>query len=110
MGFSIFDISRCILLILNAMAILNERRFLNKYGIVPPNGSGGSAGSPLGDTTGTFSNDFGSPTTSPSGGDGGSSLSVKHQVGQLLFSVRLLLRWPIVIANVIMVVLTIVFG
>ena len=113
MGFSIFDICRFALLLLNAMAILNERRFLNRYGIVPPNGSASSSSSPT-NSNNNNNNDWGDfgggSNDSPTSPNDGSAVSVKQQVGQLLFSVRLLLRWPIVIANVIMIVLTILFG
>ena len=111
MGFSLFDICRSVLLVLNAMAILSERRFLRKHGIAPPGASGSAGGgvdSPAAPAFGDFGAVFGGPgALKPAGDD---SASVKGQIGQLLFSVRLLLSWPIVIAIVVMVVLTIIFG
>jgi hypothetical protein len=121
MGFSIFDLCRALVLILNGMAILNERRFLTKFGIVPPGGvtSSPSVAPVNGNAMGGFGElDFGASlngggVASSSGSSGATAdgqISVKQQIGQLLFSVRLLLRWPLVIANAVMIVLTIVFG
>jgi hypothetical protein len=114
MGFIKFDIARYVHLLINAMAILNEKRFLNKFGIVPPNGSGG-ASSPT--STNNINNgqqqwgDFGLGNDAINNNNQvGESNGFKAQLAQLLFSVRLLLRWPIVIGNLVMIVLTILFG
>jgi hypothetical protein len=104
MGFSVFDVCRFALLLLNAMAILSERRFLARYGIVPPGAAQLSGAAAGGDAL------FGGASIGGGFDAGDGSVSMKHQIGQLLFSVRLLLRWPLMIANVVMVVLTVVFA
>lgn len=117
MGFSIFDLCRVLLLVLNAMAILNERRFLIKHNIVPPGGaiasptvSASSSSSASGGGFGDLDFGQGAAASSGNSNSGVEPVAVKQQIGQLLFSVRLLLRWPLVIANAVMIVLTVVFG
>ena len=80
MGFNIADLFRVTLLLLNAMAILSERRLLEPMGLA---GTGGG------------------------GGDGGGG---KEGLGQVLKSVRTLLRGPLVILNAITILFSLVFG
>jgi hypothetical protein len=105
MGFSVADLFRAILLVLNALAILSERRFLAPRGLaVASHSEGGGNGSTSAHSFGGFG-DFGSPT-SPSGPQSG----MKAQAAQLLSSVRMLLRWPLIIANGITILFALVFG
>lgn len=82
MGFSIADLFRVALLILNAMAIVSEKRVLEPHGLA---GNAVAAGD--------------APV---SGG--------KEGLGQVLKSVRMLFRGPLVILNAVTIVFTIIFG
>ena len=86
MSFSIADLFRVALLLLNAMAILSERRLLEPMGL-----SGNSFG----------------PTLDL---DGRPVPNAKDQLGQVLKSVRMLLRWPLIILNIATVVFSLIFG
>ena len=79
MSFSVADLFRAVLLLLNAMAILSERRVLEPMGL-----SGTGA------------------ITENAGG--------KESVGQVLRSVRTLLRGPLVVLNAVTIVFTVIFG
>lgn len=98
MGFSVADLFRAVLLVLNALAILSEKRFLAPRGLASVTSTDGGAGSPFGGGFG----DFGSAV--PHQG------SVKAQAAQLLSSIRMLLRWPLIIANTVAILFALVFG
>lgn len=110
MGISIYSLINAIVLCLNALAILSESRFLSKFGLATPSALQGSV--PRQDSV--FSDyapsGFDSDTGGGAGGSGGHKSSAKLQVASLLHSVRLLLRWPLIFANLIFVVLALVFG
>ena len=89
MSFSIADLFRVCLLLLNAMAILSERRLLEPYGL----GGGGASSQ--------SANGLDGPVASSGGKEG---------LGQILKSVRTLLRGPLVILNVITIAFSLVFG
>ncbi len=76
MGLSVAELFKIALLLLNAMAILSERRLLEPMGL---SGTGVADGA-------------------------------KEQVGQVLRSVRMLLRWPLIILNAVTIAFTLVFG
>jgi hypothetical protein len=84
MAFSIADLFKASLLVLNALAILSERRLLQ----------------PLGLSGEAQANAFDSQQQSPA----------KAQVSQVLASVRTLLRWPLIILNAITIAFALVFG
>lgn len=108
MGFSVADLFRATLLILNALAILSERRFLAPRGLAmvsPSEGGGGAAGASASSFGGGGFGDFGSPTSSS-----GPPTGMKAQAAQLLSSVRMLLRWPLIIANGVTILFALVFG
>ena len=79
MGFSIGEIFKAALLLLNALAILSERRLLEPWGLT---------------------------VTAASIGDGGA----KAQLASVLSSIRTLLRWPLIILNVVTTAFALVFG
>ncbi len=165
MPFSVGNIVQAALLVANALAILNERRFLRRWGLGDPSAiesdkkraaaasgaAGGSNGqaetggvAPSSDgpdragaaasTSTSSSNPFyamdmaerrdsqffvGTPqspaSTSASGGtltaEGGfDSAESRAQLGRLLASVRMLLRWPLIVANAICIAFAIIFG
>ncbi|KEG10917.1 hypothetical protein DQ04_03151020 [Trypanosoma grayi] len=102
MGFSIGSMAQALLLCLNAMAILSERRFLSRYGLATP------------------------MVMTDSGGDGGFTPSafgagddvvraqrfspLKAKLASVLSSVRTLLRWPLIFVNTAVILFTLVFG
>ncbi|RNF11790.1 uncharacterized protein Tco025E_06603 [Trypanosoma conorhini] len=101
MGFSLASIAQALLLCLNAMAILSERRFLSKYGLAttPMSEQGGDAG--------YVPQSFGAgdafarvPPTSP----------LKMQLAFLLSSVRTLLRLPLILVNTAVIIFALLFG
>jgi hypothetical protein len=81
MSFSIADLFKVVLLLLNAMAILSERRLLDRVGL---------ASSP------TDLNQVQTPA--------------KEGVAQVLRSVRTLLRGPLIILNAVTIIFTMIFG
>lgn len=81
MGLSIAEFFKAALLVLNAMAILSERRVLQPMGLA------GTPGAVAGDGT-----------------------EAKTQIAQVLASVRMLLRWPLIILNGLTVVFILIFG
>ncbi|CCW61800.1 unnamed protein product [Phytomonas sp. EM1] len=123
MRFSIYSIFSAVVLILNALAILSEKRFLVKFGLCahqalyqqsqPPRSVFGSdTASQV--TTGvsfdlkertenrnSYTND--SNPIKPPGG-------TKLQIAALLSSVRTLLRWPLIFANTLLIVFAIIMG
>lgn len=110
MGVSIYSLINAIVLCLNALAILSESRFLSKFGLATPSAMQG--GVPRQDSV--FSDysptGFDSDTGMNPGSGGARGSSIKLQVASLLHSVRLLLRWPLIFANIVFVVLALVFG
>lgn len=116
---SIANLFKAILLCLNAMAILSERRFLAPLGLATPNVTAEqqSAHNP----NRTSSNFYNEDPFGNGGGNGnansGNSVGrfshqspVKAQVAQLLGSVRMLLRWPLIICNIVMIFFALIFG
>eukprot|EP00760_Papus_ankaliazontas_P013656 PhM_4_TR15879/c0_g1_i1/m.84857 len=100
MGLNLADMFKCALLLLNAMAVLSERRFLAKWGLAVNSSSGNN-------------------NISSQGGDGGDygtslqlndSNSLKGALRNVLGSVRLLLRMPLIITNGVMIMFALVFG
>lgn len=101
MGFSLVSMFEAVLLILNGLAILSEKRLLSKYGLA------GSTADPTA-TPMMFDQTFsGFSSTS---GNGGSSSVLKQQVAQLLSSVRMLLRWPLIFMNAATIVFALILG
>ncbi|ORC92225.1 uncharacterized protein TM35_000044390 [Trypanosoma theileri] len=102
MGFSVGSIAQALLLCLNAMAILSERRFLSKYGLATDmidQGNGGDGGF--------------TPTAFGTGDEFGrvrQSSGFKAQLAKVLSSVRTLLRWPLILINITVIIFTLVFG
>lgn len=109
MGLSIYSLASAIALCLNALAILSESRFLSKFGLATPQALQGGV-SPQQESAfndmvpSAFDTDFGGS------GSGGSVSSVKLQVASLLHSVRLLMRWPLIFVNLVLIALALIFG
>nr|CCC50838.1 conserved hypothetical protein [Trypanosoma vivax Y486] len=106
MGFTIGAVVQASLLFLNAMAILSERRLLAKWGLASP-----AVMEQM--FMGTEIDTAFSPTTFSPGDNRvrqqwGSSL--KMHIASLLSSVRLLLRWPLIIMNIGVILFTLIFG
>ena len=138
MGFSLGSLLQAALLVLNALAILNERRFLRPLGLGDPNAvathaaaspATAAAGSTNGAPATSSSNPFSAmdaaegggfaflPPSSPNSGGhpltSSSSASSSPAIAQfalLLTSVRMLLRWPLIVANLVCIAFTVVFG
>ena len=115
MGFSVADIFTATLLIVNALAILSERRFLAPMGLANADGAGASPGFNNNGGTGAsgspafFPDDgFGSPGSGGGKAIGGGEL--KSQINQLLSSVRMLLRWPLIVLNAVAILFALIFG
>ena len=120
MGFSIAHLFQVSLLLLNALAILSERRFLSKFGLATasfPNdaqaaNNGGDANSfaPFGG--GENFGGFGAPSSPVGGAAGvfGRNSQMKSQIATLLSSVRMLMRWPLIFLNTVTVVFALIFG
>lgn len=106
MGFSLVSMFEAVLLTLNALAILSEKRFLARYGLASP-----SAGSGDGVTTTPmmFDQTFSGFSPVTPGSSGGSSV-LKQQIAQLLSSVRMLLRWPLIFMNAATIVFALILG
>lgn len=106
--FSLASIFQGVLLLLNALAILSEKRFLIRYGLASATVEVQSTSTPLvfDQTFGGGMNGFGSAQSSAN-----QPLSpVKQQVSQLLASVRMLLRWPLIFLNCATIVFALIFG
>ncbi|EAN95330.1 hypothetical protein TcCL_NonESM00293 [Trypanosoma cruzi] len=101
MGFSVASILQALLLCLNAMAILSERRFLSKYGLAttPLTEHGGDAGY-VPQSFGTGDEFVRARQPSP----------WKAQLASVLSGVRTLLRLPLIIVNTAVIIFTLVFG
>lgn len=110
MSISIYSLLSAVVLCLNALAILSESRFLCKFGLASQsvmhsiqqgdeNGFGTLS-------TPAFDPEFGLG----SGNGGGSSSPLKLQIAGLLHSIRMLLRWPLIFVNVLLIGLTLIFG
>ncbi|KAG5492668.1 hypothetical protein JKF63_01247 [Porcisia hertigi] len=112
MGMSIYSLASAVILCLNALAILSESRFLSKFGLATPQGLQGGSIAPqqesvLNDAVPlSFDGDFGSHPNS--GGRSGASMKV--QVASFLHSVRLLMRWPLIFLNIMLIFLLVIFG
>lgn len=107
--FSFANLFQAALLILNAMAILSERRFLAKYGLASASLNEAPVATPLFDQTFGAGSAFGAHSNGGQGNSGSNSL-LKQQVAQLLSSVRMLLRWPLVFLNAATIVFALIFG
>nr|AAX30523.1 SJCHGC04432 protein [Schistosoma japonicum]CAX72933.1 Immediate early response 3-interacting protein 1 [Schistosoma japonicum] len=80
MALGLFSLIESIVLILNAICILHEKRFLSKIGYARTD------------------NEYGSPTT------------VKYQFLTFIHSVRTVMRIPLIGVNIAMIVFKLVFG
>ena len=92
MGFNLTDILRASLLIVNSMAILSERRFLAKWGM--------ASHDVMRSLQTINTNDI----------DGQFEPGLRTQVANILSSVRLILRIPLIIINVLAIILGIILG
>ncbi|KAL7702248.1 hypothetical protein N2W54_005939 [Lotmaria passim] len=110
MGVSIYSLVDAIVLCLNALAILSESRFLSKFGLATPNAQQGFM--PRQDSVFSDCSPAGFDPDTGAGSNNGvvRHSSIKFQIASLLHSVRLLLRWPLIFANIILVVLALIFG
>ncbi|KAJ9463905.1 Protein transport protein yos1 [Diplonema papillatum] len=80
MGSSLFDLFKFCVLLLNAAAILSEKRFLRKFGFdSTPEAMGGEA-------------------------------TIKAQIVRTLASIRLLATFPLIIVNTVIIVGAVLFG
>lgn len=110
MGISIYSLINAIVLCLNALAILSESRFLSKFGLATPSALQGSVSRQESVFSDYVPSAFDADTGNGASSGGGRGSSVKLQIASLLHSVRLLLRWPLIFANIIFVILALVFG
>ncbi|EPY34127.1 hypothetical protein STCU_01844 [Strigomonas culicis] len=113
MGFSIYSIFKSIVLMMNALAILSETRLLQKIGLASTatqqRYEGGNQGG-LGDNGGGDGG-FAAFETYENAAQKSVSISpLKTQIAALLSSVRMLLRWPLVFVNVVLIVLAFILG
>jgi immediate early response 3-interacting protein 1 len=105
MGFSLVSMFEAVLLTLNALAILSEKRFLVRYGLASPSVAGeGVTSTPM-----MFDQTFSGFSPVTPGSAGGSSV-LKQQIAQLLSSVRMLLRWPLIFLNAATIVFALILG
>lgn len=104
MGFSLVSIFEAVLLTLNALAILSEKRFLGRYGLAGSAPSDGVTTTPM-----MFDQTFGGFSPAGSSSSGGSTV-FKQQVAQLLSSVRMLLRWPLIFMNAATIIFALILG
>lgn len=81
---SLYGFIEAAILFVNALAILNEKKFLSKYGL-----------------------DGGQPDVDQFGQSSG---GIRQQIGRLLTAVRLLLRIPLIPINIIVIILELLFG
>lgn len=96
MGFSVFSLILATIMCANGLAILSETRFLPKIGLAPPPNF--APGGPSG------SNAFSAmPSSSQS-----RSAPPYLRISIFLQSVRMLLRWPLMIINWIFIVIIII--
>jgi len=86
------------LLIVNAIAILNEERFLAKIGWL-------SASRPVRDVNAAFQQSY-DQYGAVSGGD----IGVKARLVDLISAVRTLMRIPLIIANTLVILYELVWG
>ncbi|KZT60726.1 Yos1-like protein [Calocera cornea HHB12733] len=98
MAFSLGTLIYVSLLLVNAIAILNEERFLARIGL--------STQSPAAYPTG-FDQAYNDPS---SGGGSGSGPSVRTQLVNLIGAVRTLLRLPLIAVNVVVIAYELVLG
>jgi hypothetical protein len=85
MGFSMASMFKAILLIVNAFTVLSEKRFLSKFGLDYK---------PAGSVPGVV-DDTG---------------SAKQQIRHLLYSMRLLLKVPLIVTNSLTIAFALIFG
>ncbi|ERS99828.1 protein transport protein YOS1 [Sporothrix schenckii 1099-18] len=78
-------------LLINAIAILSEDRFLARIGLSPA----------------TYDPAFGQPG---GGGVGGGDASIKAKIINLIASVRTLMRIPLIVINTLLIVYELVLG
>jgi len=88
MGFGIYSLIEAGILMVNAVAILNEERFLSKIGW--------SANTPVAQDQFTY--------------NAPEAPGVKSKMVELIHSVRTLLRIPLIFVNTLVVVLELLFG
>lgn len=89
MGLSIYNLFKAALLVMNALAVLHERRFLKPYRL-------------HGDGANVAVGALGEPSGEPSS-------AARRQVASLLRVARGM-RWPLVIVNSLVVVIELLFG
>jgi hypothetical protein len=116
MTFSVAELFQVSLLLVNAMAILSERRFLAKFGLattkfqasdsssLDSGGGGFLGGQAFGENFGGFSAPGASSTSAGTPGP------MQTQMASLLGSVRMLMRWPLIFLNSITIVFALIFG
>lgn len=114
MALTIFSIFTAVVLCLNALAILSESRFLVKIGLGSNQvGGGGGVPSAVPYSEAGFSpaSPFDNPDAAiPSVSQGSAGSTVRIQMATLLASIRMLLRWPLIFVNSILIVFAIVAG
>lgn len=108
MGFNLASIFHASLLILNALAILSEKRFLAPRGFVTGQAVA-DVSTPI-MASGGFDSAFGGFGGVAAQSNFGGGNAVKQQVAQLLSSVRMLLRWPLIFINAATIVFALIFG
>lgn len=96
MGFSVFSLILATIMCANGLAILSETRFLPKIGLAPPPNF--APGAPSGP------NAFSTMATSTQS----SSSPAYLRISIFLQSVRMLLRWPLMIINWIFIAIIII--
>ncbi|KAL7410884.1 Yos1-like protein [Mrakia frigida] len=107
MGFGLFDLLWASLLFINAIAILNEERFLARIGLSPSSLS--SSSQPINQY-----DSYGGVTGDPIGGGGGGNVGggqgLKPRLINLIGAVRTLMRIPLIMINMVIIVYELALG
>ncbi|KAH9405803.1 Immediate early response 3-interacting protein 1 [Tyrophagus putrescentiae] len=97
MTFSLFTLLEAGLLVVNAIAILNEERFLNKIGW------GRDSMMINAQMSSPYAGTYGQP--SPGGG-----MTPKMQLMNMIHSIRTVARVPLILINIIVIGIKLIFG
>ncbi|KAK8866121.1 hypothetical protein IAR55_001272 [Kwoniella newhampshirensis] len=92
------------LLLTNAIAILNEERFLARIGWSTKSPANINAGFGHSPTPGIYDNSFG---VNPNGGDGP---GVKAKLINLISATRTLMRLPLIVINTVIIIYEVILG
>lgn len=112
MGFSIYSLAVATVLILNALAIISERRVLARLGMAPGAAFSGRPNIASPNTADAFVPSF-ELDDAPHGGPGIGGpppTGLRLQLANFLSSIRMLMRWPLIAVNMVLIIAALVFG